>query len=348
MGEITFSIDGLKIKANEGDTILRAALEHGIYIPHLCYHPDLKPFGGCRLCMIEIEGRGLTISCKTPVEEGVRVITENPEINKARRIAAELIITNHYSECLQCARNTDCRLQDIATYIGIEEGRLQRLKRTVRDLPIDDSNPFFYRDPNKCVLCGICVRTCEEINGVGAIDFAFRGFATKISTLKDKPITESTCESCGECVDRCPTAALARKGSERPAREVKTICPYCGAGCGIYLGVRGDRVLSARGDRENPVNNGQLCVKGRFGYDFVNHPDRLTTPLIKRNGTFVEASWDEALDLVAAKFKEAQEKYGPEALGGLSSARATNEDNYLFQKLLRSLGTNSIDHCARL
>ncbi|MBT9171327.1 MAG: NADPH-Fe(3+) oxidoreductase subunit alpha [Actinobacteria bacterium] len=348
MDKITFTIDGLKVTANAGDTILSAALEHRIYIPHLCYHPDLKPFGGCRLCVIEIEGRGLTISCKAPVEEGMVVITESPEINKMRRIAAELLIVNHYSECLQCARNTNCKLQEIAAYIGIEEGRLQRLKRTARDLPLDHSNPFFIRDPNKCVLCGICVRTCDEINGVSAISFAFRGLDTRISTLMDKPIGESKCESCGECVVRCPVGALVPKNMRKPEREVKSICPYCGTGCGIYLGLRGDQIVSARGDRDNPVNKGQLCVKGRFGYDFVNHPDRLTTPLIKRDGTFVEATWDEALDLVATKFKEAQDKYGPEALGGISSARVTNEEAYLFQKLLRSLGTNSIDHCARL
>jgi predicted molibdopterin-dependent oxidoreductase YjgC len=345
---VVFKINGFEIAANKEDTILQAALKHNIYIPHLCYHPDLKPFGGCRLCVIEIEGRGQTISCKTPVEEGIKVITESPEINKVRRIAAELLIANHYSECLQCERNTDCRLQEVATYIGIEEGRLARLKRTVRDLPIDDSNPFFIRDPNKCVLCGICVRTCEEINGVVAIDFAFRGYETKISTLKNKPIRESKCESCGECVVRCPTGALVPKNYKRPAREAKTICPYCGTGCGIYLGVRGNEIVSVRGNSESPVNKGQLCVKGRFGYHFINHPERLTTPLIKRDGSFVEASWDEALTLVASKIKEAQSKYGPEALAGLASAKVTNEENYLFQKLIRSLGTNSVDHCARL
>jgi len=346
--KVILRLNDLEVAATKGDTILEAALGHDIYIPHLCYHPDLAPFGGCRLCVVEIEGRGLTISCKAPVEEGMVVRTESPEINKMRRIAAELLIVNHYSECLQCARNTECKLQDIAAYIGIEEERLQRLKRTARDLPLDRSNPFFIRDPNKCVLCGICVRTCEEINGVSAIDFAFRGQDTRISTLMDKPIRESKCESCGECVVRCPVGALVPQNMRKPAREVKSICPYCGTGCGIYLGIRGDEIVSARGDRDNPVNKGQLCVKGRFGYDFVNHPDRLTTPLIKRNGVFVEATWDEALDLVSAKFKEAQDKYGPEALAGLSSARITNEDNYLFQKLLRSLGTNSIDCCARL
>jgi formate dehydrogenase major subunit len=202
-GKITFTIDGLTITANEGDTILKAALEHGIYIPHLCYRPYLKPFGGCRLCMVEIEGRGLIISCKALVEEGMRIITESPEINKVRRIAAELFIVNHHADCLHCIKNTECKLQTIAAYIGIEEVRLQRLKRAIRTLPIDDSNPFFIRDPNKCVLCGICVRTCEEIQGVSAIAFAFRGYATKVNTLKDNPIIESICESCGECVVRC-------------------------------------------------------------------------------------------------------------------------------------------------
>ncbi len=348
MRKIIFTINGLKIEANKRDTILRAALAHGIYIPHLCDHPDLQPFGGCRLCVVEIEDRGLTISCKASVEEGLIVRTENTAINKMRRIATELLLVNHHSECLQCVRNTECKLQDIAAYIGIEENRLQLLKRTVQDIPIDNSNPFFIRNPNKCVLCGICVRTCEEINGVRVLDFAFRGYETKISTLMNKPINESVCESCGECVVRCPTGALIIRDYQRPDRAVTTICPYCGTGCGIRLGVRGDKVISVRGDRDNPINKGQLCVKGRFGYHFINHPDRLTTPLIKRNGAFVEASWDEALELVATKFKEVQDKYGPEALAGLSSARVTNEENYLFQKLLRCLGTNSIDHCARL
>jgi len=348
MAEINFTINGLPVKAEKGETILSAALKHDIYIPHLCYHPDLKPLGGCRVCVVEIKGMGPTLSCKVPVEEGMEVITESAELSKARRVSAEFIVANHYAECLSCARNTDCRLQDMMNYLGLEEEQLQRLKRTNRDHPVDESNPFFYRDPNKCVLCSICVRTCEEINGVGALDYTFKGFATKFSVMKNKPATEPACESCGECVERCPTGALARKGNERPVREVKTICPYCGTGCGIYLGVKGNRIVSVRGDRQSPVNKGQLCVKGRFGCSFVNHHDRLTTPLIKRNGRFEEASWDEALDLVASKFREVQAKYGPEALGGISCGRALNEDNYMFQKLLRSLGSNSVDCCARI
>ena len=345
MGKITFTIDGLMIKANRGDTILRVALEHDIYIPHLCYHPDLKPFGGCRLCMVEIEGGGLTISCKTLVEEGMRVITESPEINKVRLIAAELLIVNHYADCLQCVKNTECKLQKIAAYIGIEEGRLQRLKRVARTLPIDDSNPFFIRDPNKCVLCGICVRTCEEIQGVSAIDFAFRGNATKVSTLKDKPVIESRCESCGECVVRCPVGALVPRNMQNPAREVKSTCTYCGCGCGIYLGVRGSTIVNTRGDAGNPVNKGNLCVKGRFGYDFVNHPERLTSPLIKRNGEFVEATWEEALNFIAGKLAN----YKGDQFAVISSAKCTNEENYLIQKFTRAgMGTNNIDHCARL
>lgn len=346
--KITFTIDSLKIKANKGDTILKAALEQGIYIPHLCYHPDLKPFGGCRVCMVEVKGRGLTISCKATVEEGMAVITESPEINKVRSIAVELLIVNHYADCLQCVKDTECKLQSVAAYIGIEEGRLQRLKRLTRTLPIDDSNPFFIRDPNKCVLCGICVRTCEEIQGMSIIDFAFRGYATKVTTFKDKPVVESRCESCGECVVRCPVGALVPKNRQKPSYEVKTICSYCGCGCGIYLGIRGGTIVNVRGDSVSPVNKGNLCVKGRYGYDFINHPERLTTPLIKRNGNFVEATWEEALDLVGARILEIRDKHGPESLAGLSSAKITNEENYLFQKLIRCLGTNNVDHCARL
>jgi len=343
---ITFTIDGLEVRANKGDTILKAALGNGIYIPHLCYHPDLKPFGGCRLCVVEIEGRGLTISCKAPVEDGMRVRTETPEVNNVRRVAAELLIVNHHADCLRCAKNTSCKLQDAAAYIGIEKGLTQRLRPVVKTFPVDDSNPFFIRDFNKCVLCGICVRTCQEIQGLGAIDFAFRGVGTKIATLGDKPILESACVSCGECVVRCPVGALVPRNAQRYTHQIKTICPYCGVGCGIELNVRGGIVVGVQGDEDNPVNKGRLCVKGRFGVvEFVHHPERLATPLIRKNGELRQASWDEALELVANRLR----KYRSDKIAVIASAKCTNEENYLLQKFARAvLGTNNVDHCARL
>ena len=343
--KITLAIDGVRIAAEPGATVLEAALAAGIYIPHLCYHPDLEPVGVCRLCMVEIEGRGLTLSCRAPVEQGLVVRTESPEIEAVRRVAAELLIVNHHADCLSCTANDKCKLQQIAAYVGIDQERLNRLRRPTAELPIDTSNPFFDRDPNRCVLCGICVRTCEQLQGVSAIDFAFRGYDTTISTFGNKPLVQSQCESCGECVVRCPVGALRLKTFERPSREVKTTCPYCGTGCGIWLGVRGNRIVSARGDADNPINRGALCVKGRFGHDFVNHPDRLTTPLVKKDGRFVKTTWEQVLDLIAAEFS----RHKGRQFAAISSAKITNEENYLVQKFARAvMGTNHIDHCARL
>ncbi len=346
MDNVKLTIDGLEIKAQVGKSVLETALENGIYIPHLCHHSELKPAGICRVCLVEINGQML-VSCHTPVDEGMVVRTSSPAVDKVRKVAVELLVADHHSDCLACGKNNNCKLQEIAQFVGVDPKRLEELKaREIK--PVDDSHPFIIRDHNKCVLCGICVRTCDEIQGVGAINYAFRGYGSKISTFGDKSLKESICQSCGECMVRCPVGALLPKEGTKPTYEVKSVCGYCGCGCGIYLGVRDGTVVGVRGDSLSPVNQGNLCVKGRFGYQFINHPDRLTTPLIKRNGSFEEASWDEAIDLVATKFREVQEKYGAEALGGLSSARTTNEANYLFQKLLRSLGTNSIDHCARL
>jgi formate dehydrogenase major subunit len=343
--KVALSIDGLAVTASGGTNLMEAAAAAGIYIPHLCYHPDVEPVGVCRLCMVQVEGRGSVLACRTPVEQGLVVKTVSPEIDKLRRTAVELLIVNHHGECLACDRNNQCELQRIAAYVGVDQERLQRLRRSTRTLPLDTSNPFFTRDPNKCVLCGICVRTCDQLQGVGATDFAFRGQDTTISTFANRPIVESRCESCGECVVRCPVGALSPKGFQQPSREVKTVCPYCGVGCGMYLGVRGNRIVSVRGDLHSPVNRGSLCVKGRFGHEFVHHPERLRTPLIKTGGELVPATWDEALALVAEKLAQ----FRGERCAVISSAKCTNEENYLIQKLARAvLGTNHIDHCARL
>jgi formate dehydrogenase major subunit len=346
MKQITLTIDGLEVTTSEGSSVLEVALENEIYIPHLCHHPDLVPVGVCRMCGVEIEGRrGVVMSCITPATKGMVVSTESQAVNDSRRMAMELLLANHQADCLTCDENNRCELQKVSAFVGVDQERMQRLRRPAEMLPVDSSNPFFEFDPKKCILCGICVRTCDEIVGVNAIDYVYRGYRTKIGTFGDQDWVDSVCVSCGECIVRCPVGALTSKHMQPPAREVKTTCVYCGVGCGIYLGVRGNRVVSVRGDRERPTNWGRLCVKGRYGYNFVNHPQRITKPLIKRNGEFEEASWDEALDLVATKFAEA--KGG--SFAAFTSAKATNEDNYLVQKFTRAvMGTNSIDHCARL
>jgi formate dehydrogenase (NADP+) alpha subunit len=342
--EITLKIDGLEVKAEKESTILEAALSNDIYIPNLCYYPGLEPWGSCRLCMVENEDGRLVTACETLVQNGMNIVTENSRINRVRKLSAELLIANHEVDCLTCRKNDDCRLQEVAAYLGINREDLGSLRRQIGDNAIDDSNPFFDRDLKKCILCGVCVRTCSELLGVNAIDFGFRGYDSKITTFADRSIVESNCVSCGECVVACPVGALVVKETLKPAREVKTVCPYCGVGCNIYLGVRGNQVISARGDSDNSVNKGNLCVKGRYGFKFINHPDRLTKPQIKRNNTFEEVEWDEALDYVARKFSE----YKPEEFAAISSARCPNEDNYAVQKFTRAvMGTNNVDNCAR-
>lgn len=346
MAQVKLRVDDRELAVPAGTTVLEAALGNGIYVPHLCHHPDLKPAGMCRVCIVDIGG-SLVPSCRTLVTEGMIVKTGGDMVEKVRRLVVELLIVNDHQDCLSCGKNASCQLQEVTRYVGADQQRVQRFKAQ-EHRPVDDSHPFIRRDANKCIMCGICVRTCDEVTCIEAIDYAFRGYAQRISTLGDKPLQESKCTACGECVVRCPVGALLPRQGTPPSYSVKTVCTYCGCGCGIHLGLRDGKIVGVTGDRDSVVNKGELCVKGRYGFSFVNHPDRLTTPLIKRNGQFEPASWDEALHLVASKFQEVQARHGPDSLGGLSSARVTNEDNYLFQKLLRSLGSNSIDHCARL
>jgi formate dehydrogenase major subunit len=345
MNKINFILDDLEITSTRDKTILEAALENDVYIPNLCHHPDLKPVGVCRLCLVEIEGRKPVVSCMTQVEEGIVVTSESPKINSIRKMTLGLLIANHEGDCLTCSKEGKCNLRELASYIGITDDDIEKLRQSTRHINLDDSNPFFTLNMNKCVLCGICVRTCAEIQGDSAIDYGFRGYDTVISTLGNKPIVDSICVSCGACVTRCPTGALSVKKYQHPAREVKTICIYCGVGCGIVMGVRGNRIVNVEGDRDNIINRGHLCVKGRFGYSFINHPERLTKPLIKKDEKFVESTLEEALNLVASRLGQ----YRSDEIAVLSSAKITNEDNYIVQKFARAvLGTNNVDHCARL
>ncbi len=369
MDKIELTINGQEVTAKRGMTVLEAAQAAGIYIPTLCYDSDLEPYGGCRLCVVEIEKvRGLPTACTIPAADGMVVHTETEAVNNVRRTAIELLLADHPCECLTCHRrercepydiclrsvavtdrcvtcpmNGRCELQKVVDYLGVHEVRFQR---TTRVFPVDTSNPFFDLNRNRCILCARCVRTCNEVTGVGAIDLAFRGYLNKVATFGDKPLIESVCKSCGECVVHCPVGALIPKETHRPTREVKTTCPYCGVGCQMYLGIKDEQLLSVRGDGDNYVNHGHLCVKGRFGIaEYVNHSQRLTSPLVRKNGAFAEATWEEALDDVAARLS----RYQPDEVAVISSAKCTNEENYLLQKLTRAvIGTNNVDHCARL
>lgn len=345
--KIAFTIDGRRLETAKGTTVLQAALDAGIYIPNLCYSPKLEPYGGCRLCICKITGmRGLPTACTTRAADGMAVESDTEEINKVRRMILELMISDHPADCLSCGANQACELQKVANYLGIKE---LRVARHVRQPKIDASNPFFVRDSSKCILCGKCVRICQEVRGVSNLDFVKRGFQTEIAPFEGL-ISDSRCESCGECVDICPVGALLPKHEALPpTKEVTTVCPYCGCGCGLVLGIRGNRIVRVRAEEGNPASGGHLCVKGRFGLDFVSSPNRLKTPLIRREGKLVEATWDEALDFTAARLTEIRDTQGGHAIAGFCSAKCTNEENYVFQKFMRAaVGSNHVAHCAHL
>ncbi len=344
MQTITLTIDGVQVTTREGATVLETAQAAGIYIPTLCFDPDLEPYGACRLCIVEIEKMaGLPTACTTPATNDMVVHTNTPAVNQVRRDIMALLLADYPAGCPACNENHQRDLHKVAAYLRVGE---QPFRKLYRSIPIDSSNPFFARNLNYCILCGKCVRTCDEIVGVNAIEISSRGYTSLPSTFGNKPLAQSTCISCGECVVRCPTGALVPKETRQPTHEVKTTCPYCGVGCQMFLGIRDNKILSVRGDKDGAPNKSHLCVKGRFGIaEFVHHPERLTTPLIKKNGHFEKATWDEAFNLVTSKLA----KYHKDEIAVISSAKATNEDNYVMQKFARVvLGTNNIDHCARL
>ena len=345
MGTITLTIDGNRVTVPEGTTILDAARKLGITIPVLCHHPKLSTTGACRVCIVEVGGQPVT-SCTTVVEEEMAVTTASPYIERLRRDIVDLILSDHPYDCMVCERAGDCELQELAYKYQI---RTPVFRGERRVYPKRDGNPFIERDMEKCILCGRCVKACDEVQGVGAIDYAYKGFATKICPPFERDLS---CEFCGQCIAVCPTGALVSKpslgkGRKRDVQTVETVCPYCGCGCTVSYDINRNEVIRA-GSRPDTINEGWLCVKGRFGFSFINSPDRLKMPLIRKDGVLTEVSWDEVLDFVGERLRTIRESYGPDAIAGLASARCTNEENYLFQKVMRAaVGTNNVDHCAR-
>lgn len=344
------TINGIEVTVEEGSTILEAAEQYGIEIPTLCYLKDVTPEGSCRMCMVEVEGSPkLVTACSFPIAEGNVIYTESERVIESRKYTLDLLLSCHDTNCFSCAANGDCKLQEYCFRYGVKETTFPKKEFTA---PIDDSSRFFVYNPNLCILCRRCVNTCHKLAGRGSIDTVNRGFDTLVSPAFGMDWDDTNCESCGNCVSNCPTGALTPKSQNSfrkwETETVRTTCAYCGVGCQLDLLVKDEKIVDVR-PADGPVNKGLLCVKGRFAFDFVNSEARIKTPLIRKNGELVEATWEEALDLIAGKIKETKDTYGADAIAGFASARTINEDNYLFQKFIRAaIGTNNVDHCARL
>ena len=377
---IELTIDGRKIQAENGKTVIEAALANGIEIPHLCYHPELSIAGGCRLCVVVIEGQSMPVaSCGLECQEGMVVQTQSAQLSEMRRDILDLFISDHPLDCVTCDKAGSCLLQDYAYEYGISETSHEfELSRTL----YQDDNPFFIRDHKYCILCSRCVRVCQEVVGANAIEIVGRGFESHVATPFDGPMIDSSCVYCGSCVQVCPTAALLPvsrlgRGREWELDRVQTVCGYCGVGCHVTYALKDGDILYVDGAGDNSVNGELLCSKGRYGWDFVKDRDRLTSPLIRRDLAYelgltdepwkmpqksplavrkpnisdshIEVDWETGLDLVAQRLVDTVKAYGPDSIMGLTSARCTNEDNYVFQKFMRAaIGTNNLDHCARL
>jgi len=371
---VNITIDGKTIQAEEGQSILKAAQAAGLRIPTLCYHRDLTPTGNCRICVVEIEKqRFLQAACVFPVAEGMVVHTHSERVIRSRQRTLELMLANHPQDCLVCDMSGDCELQDLAYEYQVSVPEWGA--KGTRYKADSDPNPFVRVDFNKCILCRRCVLACAEIQGRDVWGVAYRGFEEQIVAGAGVTMLEARCESCGQCAAYCPTGALSDKmshglGRAHQIKKVTTTCTYCGVGCQFDLNVKNGRVIRVTSNPNAPVNGMALCVKGRYGYDFIHHPDRLLKPRVRRylledgikppirdpqsatqnpKWDWVEVDWDTALDLVAKKLRTMRDTFGGDSIGVLTSAKCTNEENYLMNKLARQvLGTNNIDHCARL
>lgn len=371
-------INGNEFSFEPGETILQVTQHKSIDIPTLCYLKGTMPTGACRICVVEVEGaRSLLPSCATPAADNMVVLTESSAVVNARRVILQLLLSSGNHNCAVrgsdgqdwtqfqlgvqrddgsdelCPVWGDCRLQDLAYRYQVSG---EKFEATQTPYPMETVNPFIVRDFSRCIQCGRCVQACNEVQVNNAIHFGYRGSVTKIIAAGDRPLKDSDCVFCGECVQVCPVGALVEKDARyqvRPweTKKVRTTCSYCGVGCQMHLHVneQDNRVVKITGVEDAAPNYGSLCVKGRFGFDFIGSPERLTAPLVKENGEFREATWDEALNLVADRLGSIKDEFGPDSIGVFTSARLTNEENYIANKFSRAvLKTNNIDHCARL
>jgi formate dehydrogenase major subunit len=352
---VKVEIDGLPATVKAGTSILRAARESGVDIPKLCATDSLKPFGSCRMCVVEVEGRkGYPASCTTPIEDGMKIRTQTDALGKLRRNVMELYISDHPLDCLTCSANGDCELQDMAGAVGLREVRYGFDGENHLDAPTDASNPYFQFDASKCIVCSRCVRACDEVQGTFALTIQGRGFESKVSAGISEDFLDSECVSCGACVQACPTATLMEKSiveNGQPEHSVKTTCAYCGVGCSFVAEMRGDQVVRMTPDNDGQANHGHSCVKGRFAWGYSTHRDRVLDPLIRDSidEPWRKVSWDEAIQYTARRFKEIQAEHGRKAIGGITSSRCTNEEVYVVQKLVRAaMGNNNVDTCARV
>ena len=374
--ENSITINGNAFTFEPGETILEVAQRNSVDIPTLCHLKGARPTGACRVCVVEVKGaRSFLPSCATPAAANMEVQTESPGVVLARKMILQLLLSSGNHNCavrgsddkdwtqfqLQVQQDDasdelcpvwgDCQLQDLAYRYQVSG---ERFMATETRYPMETVNPFIVRDFSRCIQCGRCVQACNEIQVNNAIHFGFRGASTKIIAAGDRPLKDSDCVFCGECVQVCPVGALVEKDVRYKVRQwetskVRTTCSYCGVGCQMHLHVSDNRIVKVSGIESAAPNYGSLCVKGRFGFDFVHSPERLTTPLIKENGQHREATWEEALDLVAEKLGNIKDQHGSDSIGVLTSARVTNEENYIANKFTRAvLKTNNIDHCARL
>ena len=347
METIALTIDGKKIICPAETSILEAAEQNGIKIPKLCYHPDLKPFGACRMCLVEDEKTGrLMASCVTPVVPDMVIQTATERIIRHRRNIARLMIAEHPESCIVCSKGNRCQLRWVAAQLGVGETDLYHMPNYK---PFEEANPFIIRDLSKCILCGKCIRADHELVVVGAIDYNQRGFGSRPATVHELSLEQSNCTFCGTCVSMCPTGALSAKNSRyvgTPEREAVSICGFCSVGCRLAMGATGEHIIDVNpAQLPESVNGATLCVRGHFAHDFLNSPQRLISPLGRKEGELVPMAWDDALGLITKRLIEIKNENGPQSIAFLGSSKCTNEENYLFQKIARAMiGTNNVDN----